>query len=90
MFLVETWLNSTTGEATLMEARFQIYDFHQSVRQSMEGGGIAAIFSTRSVCNDVDRGEFTAFEYLDFPHRYPSLFPQEFSDPISLGITTYD
>ncbi len=85
VFLVETW--------------------HQSVRQNRREDGIADIFSTQFVYNDSDLGEFTSFEYFALelkaelsvliitlyrPPRYSSLFLQEFSELISLGITRYD
>ena len=77
----------------------------QSVRENKKGGGIAAIFSAQYVCRDIDLGEFRSFEYLALelkaelsvliitvyrPPKYSSLFLQEFSELISLGITRYD
>lgn len=39
---------------------------NQSVRQNRKGGGLAVIFSSKVICNDIDLGEFTTYEYLDF------------------------
>ena len=105
MFLVETWLNSTTGVSTLMEACPPNSHVYQSVRLNRRGGGSAAIVSTHFVCDDIHLGEFTCFEYLALelkaelsvliitlyqPPRYSSLFLQELSELISLGITRYE
>ena len=102
MFLVETWLNSTTSVATLIEACPPNYNFYQSVRLNRKGGGIAAIFPTQFVCNGIDLGEFTSFEYLALelkaellsiitlcrPQGYSSLLLQQFSE--LTGVTRYD
>ena len=105
MFLVETWITNSNDVASLIEACPPNYSFYQSVRENKKGGGIAAIFYAQYVCRDIDLGEFRAFEYLALelkaelsvliitvyrPPKYSSLFLQEFSELISLGITRYD
>lgn len=107
MFLVETWLNRTTGVATLRPVPQNTISISQSDKTGKEE--VLPPFSIHiylyvMTLTWTNLHNWPIFEYLAlelkaeppvliialyWPPKYSSVFLQEFSELISLGITRY-
>lgn len=104
MFLTETWLDTDTGNAVLIESSPPNYTFESETRKNLRGGGVCAIFRDNIVTNKVSLGVFSSFEYVSFKmelkqssilfiiiYKPPqNCFIDDFTELLSVACTEFD